>query len=230
MLVSYATGRFVRDAAVEAFSAGIRTVVAVAEDVPFRDIVDARRAAEHADGILIGPNTNGILTPGEAVVGMFAPEFGRPGYVGVISRSGTLSYGALLELERAGLGQSTVVGIGGGLARGTSAAHVLGLFDRDPDTYVVLLLGETGSTEEEEVADAVAGGLSTPVVALVVGAVGDPGQLMGHAGAIVYSGRGTFDDKRASLAQAGVTVAEHLGELAHLVQCALPSTTREARV
>src|SRR6202022_1298513 len=116
-------------AAADAFSAGIHTVVAVAEDVPFRDVVRARCAADVAGGVLIGPNRKGILTPGEARVGFFASEFGMPGPVGVISRSGTLSYGALLELNGAGIGQTTVVGIGGGLARGASAVAIRRLFE-----------------------------------------------------------------------------------------------------
>jgi succinyl-CoA synthetase alpha subunit len=202
----------------EAFHAGIRTVVAVAEDVPFRDIVDARRAAESAGAVLIGPNTNGILTPGEARVGFFAQEFGSRGRVGVISRSGTLSYGALIELTRAGIGQSTVVGIGGGLARGTSALMVREMFEADAQTDAIVLLGEVGSTDEESLAASIRARPGKPVVALVIGAVGSSDTAMGHAGAIVYDGLGGFDSKVAALRDAGVHLVAHLGELAAKVK------------
>jgi succinyl-CoA synthetase alpha subunit len=221
LMVSYAAGRHVYAAAAEAFAAGIRIVVAVAEDVPFRDIVRARCAAEAVGGMLVGPNTNGILTPGEARVGFFAAEFGLPGRVGVISRSGTLSYGALIELGRAGVGQSTVVGVGGGLARGVSAVAIRKLFEADAATDAVVLLGEVGSTAEEELAADVSARPGKPVVALIVGAVGDADESMGHAGSLVYDGRGQFEDKVRVLRAAGVRVLSHLGELADAVTQAL---------
>ncbi len=213
LLVSYASGRFVGATAIEAFQAGILTVVAVAEDVPMRDIVAARRAARAAHGRLIGPNTNGIFTPGVARVGFFSPEFGMPGAVGVISRSGTLSYGALIQMRTVGLGQSTVVGIGGGIARGTGAAEGLGLFDADSATRAVVYLGETGSQEEESLAEVVRAGISKPVIALIVGEVGGGQDGLGHAGAVIFDGRGDVASKRRTLEAAGVRVVTHLGEL-----------------
>jgi succinyl-CoA synthetase alpha subunit len=218
LLVSYAGAGYVGACAAEAFKAGIRTVVAVAEDVPFRDIVAARDAGRAARGLLIGPNTNGILSPGEARVGFFASEFGSPGRVGVVSRSGTLIYGALIELSRVGIGQSTVVGIGGGLARGTSALTVRDMFEADNATDVVVLLGEVGSTEEEDLAAGVKARPGKPVVALIIGAVGSPDDAMGHSGALVYDGKGGFEDKVGALRDAGVHVISHLGELAETVK------------
>jgi succinyl-CoA synthetase alpha subunit len=143
--------------------------------------------------------------------------------VGVISRSGTLGYGALLEMTRAGIGQSTVVGIGGAMARGLGASEALRMFDEDPATDAVLMLGETGSREEEGVAELVgSGAVTTPVAAFVVGKVGRPNQLMGHAGAVVYDSGRTFGDKVAMLAEAGVTVISHLGVLVDAMRSILP--------
>jgi succinyl-CoA synthetase alpha subunit len=223
LVVSYASGRYLKPTATECFEAGIGTVVVVAEEVRFRDVVSARSLAREVGAIMVGPNTNGILTPGEAFVGTFAPDFGLPGRVGVISRSGTLGYGALLEMMRAGIGQSTVVGIGGAMARGLSAAEALRQFEEDPATDAVLMLGETGSHEEEGVAELVGSGtVGKPVAAFVVGRVGRANELMGHAGAVVYDSGRTFADKVSMLSEAGVAVISHLGDLAETVQSILP--------
>jgi succinyl-CoA synthetase alpha subunit len=223
LVVSYAGGQYLKPTAAECFKAGIRTLVVVAEEVRFRDVVSARSMAREVGATMVGPNTNGILTPGEAFVGTFAPEFGLPGRVGVISRSGTLGYGALLEMMHAGIGQSTAVGIGGAMARGLGAPEALRLFDEDPATDAVLMLGETGSREEEGLAELVgSGAVGTPVAAFVVGRVGRPNQLMGHAGAVVYDSGRTFSDKVAMLSEAGVTVISHLGALADTMQSILP--------
>jgi len=208
----------VRDAAVEALDCGIPTVVAVAEEVPFRDVVTVRTAARSAGGRFIGPNTNGILSPGEARVGFFSQEFATPGRVGMISRSGTLSYAVLTELKQRGLGVSTAVGIGGGLVRGTGATELMDLFEQDPATDLIVYLGEIGSGEEEAVAERVEAGYTKPVVALIVGRVGDPGQAMGHAGAVVYGETLSFEAKVRRLEAAGVAVARHLGEIAERVE------------
>jgi len=218
LLVSYASAARVRDAAVEALDCGIPTVVAVAEEVPFRDVVTVRTAARSAGGRFIGPNTNGILSPGEARVGFFSQEFATPGRVGMISRSGTLSYAVLTELKQRGLGVSTAVGIGGGLVRGTGATELMDLFEQDPATDLIVYLGEIGSGEEEAVAERVEAGYTKPVVALIVGRVGDPGQAMGHAGAVVYGETLSFEAKVRRLEAAGVAVARHLGEIAERVE------------
>lgn len=226
LLVTYGSGRFVGNTAVEAFKAGIATVVAVAEDVPMRDVVAARRAAHATGARFIGPNTNGIMSPGLARVGFFSPEFGMPGSIGVISRSGTLSYAALLELNRAGIGQSTIVGIGGGIARGSSAVEILRLFEQDADTNAVLFLGESGSQEEEGLAMAIRDGTTKPLVALLVGEVGGGQEGLGHAGAVIFDGTGDIETKRKTLEKAGATVIRHLGELSGSLR-EFQSTIRE---
>lgn len=213
LLVTYASGRYVGAVAAEAFEAGVRTVVAVAEDVPMRDVIATRQIATAKGARLIGPNTNGILSPGAARVGFFSPEFGMPGSVGVISRSGTLGYGALVELGRIGVGQSTVVGIGGGIARGTSAAEVFRLFESDVATRAVVFLGETGSREEEELAAALRQSASKPLFVLLAGVDGGGEDGMGHAGAVIFDGTGTIDSKRKILQASGAIVVRHLGEL-----------------
>lgn len=211
------------DAVLEAAEAQVRTVVVLAEFVPVHDAMRARLALDQRGCYMIGPNTNGLISPGHAKVGFFPSQLCRPGRVGIVSRSGTMSYGASIELLRAGLGQSTVVGIGGGTVRGIGFAECIELFNADSSTDVVVLLGEVGGEEEERAAAYIHSHPSKPVVALVVGRCAIPGTAMGHAGALLNSSSGTVEMKEEVLRQAGAKVARNLGHIPLLVRAAMES-------
>jgi succinyl-CoA synthetase alpha subunit len=217
MSVCFAGGRYVLDAIYEAADAGIKTVVCIEEFVPLQDSLRASRYCIARGCRLVGPNCNGIITPGQSKVGFFPEELSLPGTVGIASRSGTLTYGAMLALQRRGVGQSTVVGIGGARIKGTSFVDCLAAFAADADTRKVLLLGEIGGSDEEDAAAYLSSGYSKPVVALIVGRSAPPNVPMGHAGAIVREGRGGWDDKVAALERVGVTVAANLDEAAEVL-------------
>jgi succinyl-CoA synthetase alpha subunit len=217
--VCFVGGAHVLDAVCEAVDAGIHSIVCIEEFVPIKDIVRAKRYCAASSCRLIGPNCNGILSPGKAKVGFFPDELSLPGPVGIASRSGSLTYGAMLELHALGLGQSTVVGIGGASVKGTSFVDCLELFADDDQTEVVVLLGEIGGEDEEAAARHVQRqGYPKPVAALVVGRVAPPGVHMGHAGAIVAADQGGYDAKVLALQEAGVTVAPELETLAAKVR------------
>ena len=216
--VCFTGGRHALEAVCEAADSGIRTVVCIEELVPLWDTLLMVRYCQLHGIQLVGPNCNGIITPGEAKVGFFPQELSMPGPVGIISRSGTLTYGAMLALQRRGIGQSTVVGIGGARVKGTSFVQCLEAFAGDPDTKLVVLIGEIGGSDEESAGGYVAAGYPKPVVALVVGRVAPPGVPMGHAGAIVADGSGGWQHKVDKLSEAGVSVAANLDELAEMVE------------
>lgn len=202
-------------AVTEAVRRGIPTIVAMAEVIPHLDILRAV-ALSRAHGVrLIGPNTNGLISPGKAKVGFFPKELDLAGHIGVISRSGTLAYAALIALQSRGLGQSTVVGIGGSAARGYSMAEALRDFEADEATRAIVLLGEIGGGEEQEAAALVRSGrVRKPVLATVVGACAPSGREMGHAGALVADEASSFEGKVEALGQAGIDVSLDLEELA----------------
>ncbi len=235
--------RFAADSVMEAADAGVSLIVCISEHIPVLDMVKAKAFLQKhqespttstttsqlqqkplelgKDKKLIGPNCPGVITPGECKIGVM-PEFAySPGNVGIISRSGTLTYEAAYQLKQLGIGQSTCVGIGGDPVIGTNFVDVLELFEADDETHAVVLIGEIGGTAEETAAQFVKHNMTKPVVGFIAGQTAPPGKRMGHAGAIISGGKGTAADKIAALNQAGVVVAESIATIGHTVAQAL---------
>ena len=206
--IIFVPGFFAADAIMEAADAGLELVVAITEGIPLLDMVRVMRFLEERSTRLIGPNCPGLITPGECKAGLMPGRFHLPGRVGVISRSGTLTYEAVAQLSELGIGQSTCIGIGGDPIVGSSFVDLLDLFEQDPDTDAVVLIGEIGGSAEEQAASFVRERMSKPVVAYVAGLSAPPGKRMGHAGAIIERGRGTAKEKIAALEDAGIRVAK----------------------
>ncbi len=215
--IIFVPARFAPDAIFEAADAGIPLIVCITEGIPVQDMMRVRNYLDHKKVRLIGPNCPGLLTPGEAKVGIIPGNIAIPGNVGVVSRSGTLTYEVLYALKRRGIGASTCVGIGGDPINGTSFMDVLEMFERDPQTEKVVLIGEIGGTDEEKAAEFIAARMTKPVVGFIAGQTAPPGKRMGHAGAIIEGGAGTAADKIRALEAAGVRVARHPEEIAELV-------------
>ncbi len=211
--IVFVPSMFAADAIMEAADAGVELVVAITEGIPVQDMVQVKRFLEGRGTRLIGPNCPGLITPGEAKVGLMPARFHRPGKVGVVSRSGTLTYEAVAQLTSLGIGQSTCIGIGGDPIVGTSFVDVLAMFQEDPGTDAVVLIGEIGGTAEEQAAAFVRDHMTKPVVAYIAGVAAPPGKRMGHAGAIIEGGKGTAKEKIAALRAAGITVAEVPSEI-----------------
>jgi succinyl-CoA synthetase alpha subunit len=199
---------FAADAIMEAADAGLPLVVAITEGIPTLDMIRVREFLRGTKTRLIGPNCPGIISPGKCKVGIMPGGIHRPGHVGVVSRSGTLTYEAVGQLTSLGIGQSTCLGIGGDPIIGTTFVDALRLFNEDPETQGIVLIGEIGGTAEEEAAEFIKARVKKPVVGFVAGRTAPPGRRMGHAGAIISGGKGTAPDKIAALEAAGVTVAE----------------------
>jgi succinyl-CoA synthetase alpha subunit len=206
------------DAILEAAEAGVAVIVCITEGIPTLDMVKAKRALEGRAGItLIGPNCPGIITPGECKIGIMPGYIHKAGKVGVVSRSGTLTYEAAHQLTALGLGQSTAIGIGGDPVKGMDFIDCLALFERDPQTRAVLMIGEIGGTSEEDAAAFVKSSMKKPVAAFIAGQTAPPGKRMGHAGAIISGGKGTAAEKIAALRDAGIAIAATPAELGKTV-------------
>ena len=224
--VIYVPPAFAADAILEAVDAGLGLVVCITEGIPVLDMLRVKRAMEGTPTRLVGPNCPGVITPGACKIGIMPGYIHRPGRVGVVSRSGTLTYEAVHQLTLLGIGQSTCVGIGGDPIIGLPHIEVLRLFEADSGTEGVILIGEIGGTAEEEAAVFVRDHMTKPVVAFVAGQTAPPGKRMGHAGAIIAGGRGTAADKIKAFEAAGIRVAKSPAELGSTMQAALAEQPR----
>lgn len=204
---------FAGDAISEAAFAGIEVIICITEGIPVKDMIVAKQIVNSHNATLIGPNCPGVITPGEAKIGIMPGNIFTPGKVGLISRSGTLTYEAVDQLTKAGLGQSTAIGIGGDPVIGTTHTDAVKLFQNDLDTEAIVLIGEIGGTAEEEAAAYIEENVDKPVVAFIAGSTAPPGRRMGHAGAIISGGEGGADTKKKALRDAGVTVADSPAEI-----------------
>jgi succinyl-CoA synthetase alpha subunit len=216
-VISFVPARFAADAMFEAADSGIPLVITITEGVPVQDMMRVRSYLDQKSVRLIGPNCPGLLTPGETKVGIIPGNIALPGNVGVVSRSGTLTYEILYALKLIGLGASTCVGIGGDPVNGTSFVDVLEMFETDPKTEKVVLIGEIGGTDEEQAAEFIASSMSKPVVGFIAGQSAPPGKRMGHAGAIIEGKAGTAEEKVKILSSVGVKMARHPEEIASLL-------------
>ncbi len=216
--IVYVPARFAPDAIYEAADAGIPLIVCITEGIPTLDMIKVKACLDQRGVRLIGPNCPGVITPGEAKVGIMPGHIHKPGAVGVVSRSGTLTYEVVYDLTAHGLGQSSCVGIGGDPILGSDFMDILALFEEDAATDKVVLIGEIGGTDEERAADFIASDMTKPVVAFVAGRTAPPGKRMGHAGAIIEGGTGTAAEKIAALEAVGVKVARYPGEISDLVR------------
>lgn len=213
----FVPARFAADSIYEAADAGIPLIICITEGIPVQDMMCVREYLDQKKVRLIGPNCPGLLTPGESKVGIIPGNISMPGNVGVVSRSGTLTYEVLYALMLLNHGVSTCVGIGGDPVNGTSFIDVLAMFEGDPQTEKVVLIGEIGGTDEEKAAEYIATHMTKPVVGFIAGQTAPPGKRMGHAGAIVESGSGLATDKVNALKAAGVRVATHPEEIPNLL-------------
>lgn len=204
---------FAGDAISEAAFAGIEVIICITEGIPVKDMITAKQIVNSHGATLIGPNCPGVITPGEAKIGIMPGNIFTPGKVGLISRSGTLTYEAVDQLTKAGLGQSTAIGIGGDPVIGTTHTEAVKLFEQDDDTEAIVLIGEIGGTAEEEAAAYIEENVDKPVVAFIAGSTAPPGRRMGHAGAIISGGEGGADAKKKALRDAGVTVVDSPAEI-----------------
>ncbi len=216
--VIFVPARYAADAIFEAADGGIPLIVCIAEGVPVWDMMRVRQHLDQKQVRLIGPNCPGLLTPGECNVGIIPGSIATPGNIGVVSRSGTLTYEVLHALKESGMGASTCIGIGGDPVNGTNFIDVLGMFEEDPYTHAVVLIGEIGGRDEEKAAEFITRSMSKPVVAFIAGQSAPEGKRMGHAGAIVEGGSGSARDKIAAFLQAGVKVAKHPEEIPALLK------------
>jgi succinyl-CoA synthetase alpha subunit len=211
--VIFVPARFAADAMFESADAGIPLIVCITEGIPVQDMMRVRNYLDQKGVRLVGPNCPGLLTPGEANVGIIPGDISIPGNVGVVSRSGTLTYEVLYALKQENMGVSTCVGIGGDPVNGTNFVDCLEMFEEDPNSEQVVLIGEIGGSEEEKAAEFIADRMTKPIVGFIAGQTAPPGKRMGHAGAIIEGGSGLAADKIGALEMAGVQVAQHPEEI-----------------
>mgnify|MGYP001427962767 FL=1 len=211
--VIYVPPPFAAAAIDEAVAAGIQTVICITEGVPVKDMILTRDRMRESDAVLVGPNCPGVITPGEIKIGIMPGYIHTPGRIGVVSRSGTLTYEVVDQLTKLGMGQSSCVGIGGDPVNGLKHLDVMKMFNDDPDTDAVVMCGEIGGSDEEDCAEWIGQHMNNPVAAFIAGVTAPPGKRMGHAGAIIAGGRGTAADKISALEVAGVTVTANPAEI-----------------
>jgi succinyl-CoA synthetase alpha subunit len=209
----YVPAAFAADAILEAADAGIKVIACITEGIPVQDMLKVKQALKHYDAKLIGPNCPGLITPGECKIGIMPGSIHLPGEIGIVSRSGTLTYEAVHQTTANGLGQSTCVGIGGDPIHGMDFIECLALFEADPQTKGIVMVGEIGGRAEENAADYIREHVTKPVVAYIAGLTAPSGKRMGHAGAIISGGQGTAEAKLEALAQAGVHIARSPAEM-----------------